>query len=229
MAGDHFQLPPFVQSPKAVQLGLNKTILDVAVANQIPTHLLDIQYRMHHKIMSFSNDCFYQSKLVADASVENCTIPQDEFEPIEFIDTAGCGFEEIKNENSGGISNPDEVKVLLKRLNNLDLSHLTYGIISPYRHQVKILEQENLKHVNTIDSFQGQERDVILISLVRNNQHNEIGFLKDYRRMNVAMTRAKKKLIIIGDSTTIGQDQFYAKLLDHIEQNGSYRSAWEFI
>ena len=83
--------------------------------------------------------------------------------------------------------------------------------------------------VNTIDSFQGQERDVIYLSLVRSNDRSEIGFLKDYRRMNVAMTRARMKLVVIGDSATLGNDSFYSDFLDFAEKLGAYRTAWEFI
>ena len=83
--------------------------------------------------------------------------------------------------------------------------------------------------INTIDGFQGQERDVVYISLVRSNGKSEIGFLKDYRRMNVAMTRARHKLVIIGDSATIGSDPFYRAFLEYCESKASYRTAWEFM
>jgi len=83
--------------------------------------------------------------------------------------------------------------------------------------------------INTVDSFQGQERDIIYISLVRSNSEGNIGFLKDYRRMNVAMTRAKKKLVVIGDSATLANDKFYSQFLDFVEKHSYYRSAWEFI
>jgi superfamily I DNA and/or RNA helicase len=83
--------------------------------------------------------------------------------------------------------------------------------------------------ISTIDSFQGQEQENILISLVRSNEDNHIGFLSDYRRMNVAITRAKEQLFIIGDSATLGNDKFYKSLLEYIETNGSYRSVWELM
>ena len=112
------------------------------------------------------------------------------------------------------------------------------GLISPYREQVvwmknelendDILRGENLT-IQTIDGFQGQERDVIYISLVRSNTKSEIGFLTDYRRMNVAMTRARMKLVVVGDSGTIGNDKFYKEFLEYVEAEGSYRSAWEFM
>lgn len=232
LAGDNFQLPPFVQSNKAIVLGLNKSILEMVMELNFPTQLLNVQYRMNHKIMSYSNTYFYNEKLMAFKTNEFWTVENDIFEPIEFIDTAGCGFEEEKNEISYGVFNPGEVMVLKNRLNELNTDSNSIGIISPYRLQVNEIQNELQslnKQINTIDSFQGQERDIILISLVRSNTQSEIGFLKDYRRMNVAMTRAKKKLIIIGDSSTIGQDSFYAGLLDFVEKSGSYRSAWEYM
>ena len=91
------------------------------------------------------------------------------------------------------------------------------------------LLQEAPITINTIDGFQGQERDVVYISLVRSNRKGEIGFLRDYRRMNEAMTRARKQLIIVGDSATIGHNSFYQDFLIYCEQYGQYRSAWEFL
>ena len=117
-------------------------------------------------------------------------------------------------------------------MKDLDTKKYSIGIISPYKKQVIEIQEsiiELKQDIETIDSFQGQERDIIFISLCRSNENGEIGFLKDYRRMNVAMTRAKLKLIIIGDSSTLGNDSFYSDLLDYIEKSGSYRSAWEFM
>jgi superfamily I DNA and/or RNA helicase len=108
-------------------------------------------------------------------------------------------------------------------------------IISPYKSQCTALYSELNKNsiqnveIHTIDSFQGQESEAIIISLVRSNPGAEIGFLTDYRRMNVAMTRAKERLYIIGDSATIGQDAFYGKFLEFIEEIGGYKSAWEMM
>jgi len=229
LAGDHFQLPPFVQSKKVIKLGLDMSILEQAKMVKFPSQMLQMQYRMNQKIMNFSNEYFYESKLMAHYSVKNQLLNNEDYEPIEFIDTAGCGFDEVKNEHSNGIKNPNEANILIKRLNEINIDTNSVGIISPYRFQVNEIKSKCSFDVNTIDSFQGQEKDLIIISLVRINDEGEIGFLKDYRRMNVAMTRAKKKLIIIGDSATIGQDKFYGNLLDYIEKNGSYRSAWEFL
>ena len=128
--------------------------------------------------------------------------------------------------------NLGEVELIQKRIAEIELDEISVGIISPYRRQVSLIEESIIKqnkNAQTIDSFQGQEKDLIIVSLVRSNENGIIGFLKDYRRMNVALTRAKKKLIIIGDSATIGNDTFYKNLLDYIETQGTYRSAWEYM
>jgi len=237
LAGDHQQLPPFVQSEKAIQLGLNESIFEVAQQNEFPMLLLNEQYRMNEKIMSYSNTCFYHSKLKANETVKNWHLTNETYEPIEFIDTAGCDFQETKEHENFGIYNLGEIDIIKKRINLLNLENNDLVIISPYSLQVSWLKKDvdvltNFnpdRCIGTIDSYQGQESDVVVISLVRSNDKGTIGFLKDYRRMNVAMTRAKKKLIIVGDSTTIGQDKFYNQLLEFIEKNGSYSSAWEYM
>ena len=160
-----------------------------------------------------------------------------------FIDTAGCGFDEQVNPVSQSRFNPDEYNILCEHLYQLKLNideenPASVAIISPYREQVVFIKS-NLKEdeilasmpirVDTIDGFQGQESDLVYISLVRSNPKGEIGFLKDYRRMNVAMTRAKRKLVIIGDSATVGGDDFYASFLDYCDKNGLYQSAWEYM
>lgn len=231
LAGDPFQLPPTIFSMKSKQLGLEISLIEQGIKLGIPTFLLDTQYRMNDSIMQFSNEKFYDGKLISADANAAIKIEQDDFMPIEFIDTAGCNLEE-ELILGGGIKNVGEIEILARRLDELPIESGSIGLISPYRMQVNLMAEyfsKSQKTVQTIDSFQGQERDVILISLVRSNESGTIGFLTDYRRMNVAMTRAKKKLIIIGDSATIGADSFYSDLLEYIEQHGSYRSAWEFL
>ncbi len=232
LAGDEFQLPPFVLNKDALKLGLNQSILEIASDCNFPTDLLTVQYRMNTQIMQFSNDYFYEGKLTAAAHVENWTVDSETHHAIEFIDTAGCDYMENSGDTSFGLSNEGEIEIIAKRCLELDLEENSFGIISPYRQQVKRMQSkfEGIsQQINTIDSFQGQERDIIVLSLVRSNSEGIIGFLKDYRRMNVAMTRAKKKLIIIGDSATIGNDKYFTQLLDYIEKEGTYRSAWEYF
>jgi len=243
LSGDPFQLPPTVKSYQAQSAGLNITLIEKCIQRLPGVSLLTTQYRMHQDIMGFSNQYFYKGGLIAHNSVQYHSLDGIEtgFLPVEFIDTAGCSFDEKINPETRSIFNPAEFQILYKHLEGLAqniASNFSVGVISPYREQVVYMEGQfknlyaGFPHIqldiNTIDSFQGQERDVIYISLVRSNDKGEIGFLSDYRRMNVAMTRARKKLIIIGDSGTLGSHSFYNQLLEYIEHNGSYRTAWEF-
>lgn len=235
MAGDPFQLPPTVKSQDAARAGLSTTLLDKAIKRQPVVNLLRTQYRMHEAIMEFSNREFYQGKLEAHDSVKHWHIATSPL-PVEFVDTAGCGFDEEAGDDNESRRNPGEADVLQKHLEQLielGLNTTSIAVISPYRAQIDLLEERiaHLPHVavNTVDSFQGQERDVVYISLVRSNDKNELGFLKDYRRMNVAMTRARKKLVVIGDSATLGNDAFFSRFIEYAESLGAYRTAWEWM
>ncbi len=253
-AGDHFQLPPTVKSKKAEVEGLKETLFEQCMHLDNVSVMLNTQYRMHEHIMNFSNKKFYQNNLVADASVKDTVLSFDPNElllhtPVDFIDTAGCGYNEIINPESLSIANPEEALLLIKHLkllleqyseSNKSGKRITIGIISPYKEQVqylinKVEEDEDFNNyrsqiaIKTVDGFQGQERDVIYISLVRSNDLKEIGFLNDIRRMNVALTRAKKKLVVIGDSATLANHPFYKNFLDYTESINAYKSAWEFM
>jgi superfamily I DNA and/or RNA helicase len=253
-AGDHFQLPPTVKSKKAEVEGLKETLFEQCMNIDGVSVMLNTQYRMHEHIMNFSNKKFYQNNLIADASVKDTVLSFDPNEfllhtPLDFIDTAGCGYNEIINPESLSIANPEEALLLIKHLkllleqysqSNKSGKRITIGIISPYKEQVqylinKVAEDEDFNNyrsqiaIKTVDGFQGQERDVIYISLVRSNDLKEIGFLNDIRRMNVALTRAKKKLVVIGDSATLANHPFYKNFLDYTESINAYKSAWEFM
>jgi ATP-dependent RNA/DNA helicase IGHMBP2 len=288
LAGDPFQLPPTVKNPESARAGLSHTLIERCLS-VIPerVHLLTVQYRMHRAIMGFSNQYFYGGALEAyrevaerrllavDATGEVLTV----FDPVSFVDTAGCGFEErlgAKTSESRAQSryNPEEALLIREHLLQL-LAHFpegttvpSIGVLSPYREQVNHLEEllredaslghllkntaaqraalranrldnedifleKNNRHegitISTIDGFQGQERDVIYLSLVRSNPKNEIGFLSDYRRMNVAMTRARALLVVVGDSATIGRNRFYEQFLDYCQREGKYQTAWEYM
>jgi ATP-dependent RNA/DNA helicase IGHMBP2 len=252
LAGDHCQLPPTVKSEEAARggpaaAGLSTTLLEKCVAlHPEAVVLLEEQYRMHTTIMGYSSGVFYEGKLKAHASVAGHSL-FDGDSALSFVDTAGCGFDE--RQEGTALSNPEEAAFLIKHATRFieELSaHYpaedfpTVGIVSPYRRQVDLL-RELLQHssvltaygdkisVNTIDSFQGQERDIIYIGLTRSNADNKIGFLADIRRMNVAMTRARKKLVVIGDSGTLARLPFYANFIAYAEQREAYRSAWEFV
>lgn len=253
-AGDHFQLPPTVKSKKAEVEGLKETLFEQCMNLDGVSVMLNTQYRMHEHIMNFSNKKFYQNNLVADASVKDTVLSFDPNEfllhaPLDFIDTAGCGYNEIINPESLSIANPEEAQLLIKHLklvleqysqSNKSGKRITIGIISPYKEQVqylinKVAEDDDFNNyrsqiaIKTVDGFQGQERDVIYISLVRSNDLKEIGFLNDIRRMNVALTRAQKKLVVIGDSATLANHPFYKSFLDYTESINAYKSAWEFM
>lgn len=244
--GDPLQLPPMVKSTEARKGGFHITLMEKGLERLPETILLNTQYRMNADIMNFSNQQFYKDELIAHESVEDRTLElhEDLNAPVTFIDTAGCGFEEKINPEYKSRYNPEEFLILREHLYQLvkcyefpeDLPSI--GIISPYREQTihmkdMIAADPELSSlpldINTIDAFQGQERDVIYISLVRSNGKNEIGFLKDYRRMNVAMTRAKKKLVIVGDSATLGNDKFYGDFLTYCENLDAYKTAWEYM
>lgn len=233
-AGDPFQLPPTVKSNEAARKGLTKTLLEKAIERNEEVSLLRTQYRMHSDIMAFSNLKFYDGKLEAHDSVASQLLESHHL-AVEFIDTAGCGYDEKQGSEGESLENTEEAD-LIRRYIDRELSSFTgqqaIAVISPYRAQVvalqELFQEDSRIVVNTIDSFQGQEREVVILSLVRSNNENVIGFLKDYRRMNVAMTRAKKKLIIVGDSATLSSDPFYNDLIQFLQDKGQYRTAWDF-
>jgi ATP-dependent RNA/DNA helicase IGHMBP2 len=244
-AGDHQQLPPTIKSFEAAKAGLAETLMEKCIKRQPTTaSMLQTQYRMHESIMRFSSDHFYEGKLLADDSVKDHVL-KDEEKPISFIDTAGCGFTEEQDPETLSRLNKEEAALLIRTIEIRDIGEeqwseqrITLGIIAPYSAQVEYLarlaeaseEISNLKHlvtINTVDAFQGQERDVIAISLVRSNDKGEVGFLSDIRRTNVALTRARKKLIVVGDSATLGSHKFYLEWIDYIQKGDFYKSAFE--
>ena len=260
LAGDHHQLPPTVKSEKAAREGLRETLFEKCIKRQPATaRMLNLQYRMHHKIMEFSSERFYDGQLQAHQSVRDAGLDAYDLAfapdlPVEFLDTAGFGFLEITIPESRSTANPEEADLLLQRLcqllepydpavheqTNHEQGPLTIGVIAPYRAQINYLKdaiEENeklnslLQHrmlsVGTVDSFQGQERDIIAISLTRSNHSREIGFLSDIRRMNVGMTRARRKLLLVGDSSTLSSHPFFKELLTYVQRIGGYRTAWE--
>lgn len=222
LAGDHLQLPPTIISDVAARGGLNISILEKAIKAKVPTDLLGIQYRMTPEIAEFSSRYFYDGKLKSVAPSKP--------DSLLFYDTAGAGFEEKKEENSRSTYNPDELQIIKDHLDNWRNENDSVVFISPYSAQVELAKKELTDiDISTIDSFQGQEADVIILSLVRSNSDGKIGFLTDYRRMNVALTRAKSKLIVIGDSTTITSDDFYKKFVDYTEEINAYHSVFELM
>ena len=239
LAGDHCQLPPTVKSIAALKAGLGVTLME-RIVQQHPeaVTLLRLQYRMNDDIMRFSSNYFYGGQLESAPEVKYRSI-LDLDTPMVWIDTSAFDIsvhEEFVGESFGRI-NKAEAELTLLALQHyfekigkqrlLD-ERIDVGIISPYRAQVQLLRRLLLKReyfkpfrraisVNTVDGFQGQERDVIVISLVRSNDEGQIGFLRDLRRMNVAITRARMKLIILGDRPTLTRHPFYRQLWQYIE------------
>ena len=224
LAGDHFQLPPTILSNEAARLGLNQSILERSIASVNNIFLLNTQYRMREAIAGFSSDYFYKGLLQTATHLSNTGAH------ISFIDTAGSGYNEEQGSNGMSLQNEGELQIVQKLLIAENLDPLTTAFISPYAGQVAAAKETLPKEmrISTIDSFQGQEKEVIILSLVRSNDDGEIGFLKDYRRMNVAITRAKEQLFVIGDSATIGADAFYNAFLSYVEKYGIYKTVWEF-
>lgn len=247
LAGDHCQLPPTIKSQEAARQGLAKTLFEKGILRHPDkSTLLTIQYRMHEDIMRFSSHYFYKDALVAHDSVRLARLSPYE-PPVDFVDTAGCGYTESQDPETLSRFNEGEATLLIHLVEQLVESigteewinlNFTMGIITPYRAQVdhlhKLAEASALLEplhkfitINTVDAFQGQERDVIAISFVRSNDKSEVGFLSDIRRTNVAMTRARKKLIMIGDSATLASDPFYLELMNYVQEREYYRSAFE--
>ena len=224
LAGDHWQLPPTVLSQDAVRLGFSRSILEIAITNTGNIFLLNTQYRMRSAIAGFSSNYFYNSLLLTAAHLQNTGTH------ICFIDTAGSGYNEVYGPDGSSLQNEGELRIVQQLLQTESLDPLRTAFISPYSGQVAAAKEvlPAQLRISTIDSFQGQEKETIILSLVRSNDDGTIGFLKDYRRMNVAITRAKEQLFVIGDSATIGADAFYNAFLTYIEQQGSYKTVWEF-
>lgn len=242
-AGDHFQLPPTVLSPRAEAEGLGKTLFERfhAAVPETLRSLLKVQYRMHEKIMNFSSRHFYDSELIADESVRThllCDLPGVQKVPATsesflFLDTAGQGFEEELEPGSNSCFNRQEAELVLKELTKLleaGVNPESIAVISPYSAQVRYLSSRSPDpkiEIDSVDGFQGREKEVVLLSLVRSNVEGEMGFLADTRRMNVAMTRARRKLFAVGDSATLSAIPFYQSFIQYAEVIGGYRSSWE--
>ncbi|MCE7054865.1 AAA domain-containing protein [Algoriphagus sp. AGSA1] len=251
-AGDHWQLPPTIKSYQAAKDGLSETLFEKVISRKpAAAQMLQVQYRMPEVIMGFSNEQFYNGKLIADESTKSHVIPT-EGGIIEWIDTAGAGYSDQQEAESLSTFNQEEAIFAAKHLNELVErigtnvfleENWTIGLIAPYGAQVRrlrglIFDSEDYPSllavkeqltIDTVDGFQGQERDLMMISLTRSNEKGEIGFLSDERRMNVALTRAKRMLVLIGDSSTLAQHEFFNQLLLYVEKNGGYRSVWEFF
>ena len=248
MGGDHQQLPPTVKSFEAMKGGLDNTLMQKVVKlHPRCVSLLTIQYRMNEEIMFFPSHWFYHDRLqAAPEAAQRLVSPLDT--PLTWLDTSGLygmsgdsEFSELRTK-TGTLSNAQEARLVIHSLRDyiemispqkIESERIDFGIITPYRGQARLIRRllkmqhyfRKLKRhitVGTVDGFQGQERDVIIISLVRDNTNGNIGFLRDLRRMNVAMTRARMKLIIVGNAKTLSRHRFYRELAEHFRRNGEF-------
>ena len=248
MGGDHQQLPPTVKSLAAAKGGLADTLMQKMVALwPQAVSLLTVQYRMNSDIMAFPSRWFYGGRLrAAPEAAERQVSPLDT--PLMWLDTSGYSESSDYSENSerrtrtGSLTNADEARLVIHTLRDyiemvspqkIESERIDFGIITPYRGQARLIRRLlKMQHyfrklrrhitVGTVDGFQGQERDVIVISLVRDNGEGNIGFLRDLRRMNVAITRARMKLIIIGNAETLNHHKFYRALIQHVREHGEF-------
>ena len=235
LAGDHLQLPPTIISAAAAAGGLGVSLFErlAAAHGEAVTVTLLEQRRMNEAIMRFPSQAMYGGRLRAHPSVAGWKIDE---EPLLFVDTAGAGFEDGTPEGSDSRHNEGEAALVareVERILALGVAPGDVAVISPYDAQVQRLRQvlaarvEEGLEVDSVDGFQGREKDAVVVSLVRSNDLGEVGFLSDVRRMNVAITRARKKLVVVGDSATVARHPFYESFVRHAQETGGWRSAWD--
>lgn len=242
MAGDPKQLAPTVISLDAAKRGLGTSLFERLLADygDDVKRMLKEQYRMHEVIMRFPSDETYAGQLRAHSSVAQRTLGEllsgdVDAPPTLFLDTAGKGFEEGKAPQTESLRNEGEAELVVGRVNELlaaGLNPREIGVITPYRAQAlllrDLLQAQADVEVDTVDAFQGREKDVIIVSLVRSNTEQQLGFLEDLRRMNVAITRPRRHLFVIGDSATLSGHPYYSRWIEFVQGVGGYRSAWEW-
>ncbi len=242
LAGDPMQLGPTVISERAQKDGLARSLFVRLLEDygDDVKRLLKEQHRMHEALMRFPSDAMYQGQLRAHPTAAARTLgpllskPLDA-PPVLFLDTAGKGFDEKAGEGTESLVNEGEVELIdshVRALLAAGLPAKDLAVITPYRAQAQLL-RERLAHApdveaDTVDAFQGREKEAVLVSLVRSNTAQAVGFLSDLRRMNVALTRARRHLFVVGDSATLSGHEFYARFLEHVHATGAYRSAWEW-
>src|SRR6218665_2344114 len=245
LAGDPQQLPPTILSPEAAKAGLSVSLFERLLADHGDgvKRMLREQYRMNTAIMSFPSREMYAGELRAHPSVAGRTLAdvlppeaQGDFPPVLYLDTAGKGFEEEQKKDTGSLFNTGEADLVVARGKELlaaGIAPRELAVITPYRAQAHALRErvEPLSadvEGDTVDAFQGGEKDAILVSLVRSNGEGQIGFLSDLRRMNVALTRARRLLFVVGDSATLSGHPFYGRFIESTQEGQGYRSAWEW-
>jgi superfamily I DNA and/or RNA helicase len=243
LAGDHCQLPPTVVSQEAAAEGFSVSLFErlMALYGRPIAQRLTVQYRMHEAIMGFSSTEFYDGALEADPSVGRHLLAElpgvkdalPTRSPVEFIDTAGAGFDEEMEPDGESRLNRQEAELARRKVQELldcGVRPADIAVIAPYAAQVRLLRERLAVpglEIDSVDGFQGREKEAVVISLVRSNPKGEIGFLRDVRRINVALTRAKRKLLVIGDSATLAGEPFYQRMIEYFESLGAYKTVWD--
>jgi len=235
LAGDHLQLPPTVLSAAAQAGGLGVSLFErlVALHGDAVKVTLAEQHRMNEAIMRFPSEALYGGALRAHPAVAHHALDAT---PLEVVDTSGRGFEEATPQGSDSRENEGEAQLVaeeVERVLALGVAPADVAVIAPYDGQVQRLRAllsarvEAGLEVDTVDGFQGREKEAVVVSLTRANADGEVGFLADVRRMNVALTRARKKLVVVGDGATVARHPFYEAFLRHAQATGAWVSAWE--
>ncbi len=242
LAGDPCQLPPTVIDPAAARAGLSETFFErLIAAHPSVSRMLEVQHRMHECIMEFPSRTMYEGRLQAAASVarhrlEDLGTAMDPLRPevLTFIDTAGRGWDEVRDDDESVVNREQAERVTaeVRRVGARGCPWSDIAVIATYRGQVRLLRELLADEVgaglevSTVDAFQGREKEAVIVDLVRSNPDGELGFLADTRRMNVALTRARRYLCVVGDSATFGSHPYYGELLAAVEAGGAYLSAW---
>ncbi|XP_053208165.1 DNA-binding protein SMUBP-2-like [Panonychus citri] len=244
LAGDHYQLPPTVITKTAAKKDLELSLMERLLSrfdHEKVVRMLTVQYRMHKKIMEWPSQSFYSNKLTAHQSVENQSMSEisnlSDCPPLLLIDTAGCDMQELYQKSS--VSNGNEYEasiaaIYVDYLIDKGVKPQHIGIITPYNLQIELIKLRLHRNhpdveIRSVDGFQGREKEVIILSLVRSNAKKATGFLREYRRINVAVTRAKKHLVVICDSDTVSAETHISSLIDHLKINGKVKSAYEYL
>jgi len=245
LAGDHRQLPPTIWSDEAARGGLARTLFErLAESSHAPNiaRMLTVQYRMHERIMAWSAARLYGNRLTAAAAVRSHRLVDLDGvvtgewteAPLVFVDTAGCSLEETVGDDEASKSNVGEADLVVKivtALRDAGVADTAIAVVTPYNAQVQLLRSRldttNGLEIGSVDGLQGREKEAVVLSLVRSNEAGQVGFLAEVRRLNVALTRARRHLTVIGDSSTLAHDRELRSLVDHLQQNALYKSAFE--
>lgn len=247
LAGDYKQLPPTIKSQSAASKGLSVSLMERLIKKygDSVVRMLTTQYRMNSAIMQWASEQMYQGKLIAHPSVEKHLLRdlagvadvEETRIPLLLVDTAGCGLNEMENTDEQSKGNQGEVDIValhIKALTEAGVQVKDIAIIAPYNLQVDLLRQK-LSHkyaeleIKSVDGFQGREKEAVVLSLVRSNRKGEVGFLAEDRRINVAVTRARRQLVVVCDSQTVRNHDFLKSLVDYMSKHGELRTAFEYL